>query len=328
MHWFSRKKPACLTFGKWAPIGIFFNARAIPGLELDQIPAVICEQPDKSLYEKLSEAGYKVSPEINPAAASAGGAIVVAGRSKTRNLRNLARAWSSLAESGKLLVVGTKTDGIGSLKKRIAKSGPIEQSVAKFHCTVFSAIKQDIQVEIPPEPEKVGRYRTAPGVFSEDGPDAGSVILARCFDDRIKGRVADFGAGWGYLSSELARVSANVETIDLYEADFVSLKMAKANLEGNDRITVSFHWVDLIHDPPLKKFDWIIMNPPFHKGRQADPELGMAFIRVASSSLSSRGKLLMVANRKLPYEGVLSAEFRRFEVLDEHSGFKVIEAER
>ena len=74
------------------------------------------------------------------------------------------------------------------------------------------------------------------------------------------------------------------------------------------------------------------MNPPFHAGlnmgRAAEPNIGRRFIEVAASTLISGGRLLMVANRTLPYEDILKHAFRRFQVLGEANGYKVFEAMR
>ena len=51
------------------------------------------------------------------------------------------------------------------------------------------------------------------------------------------------------------------------------------------------------------------MNPPFHRGRAAEPEIGAGMIRAAAKALKPGGRLFMVANRQLPYETVLAAVF-------------------
>ena len=48
--------------------------------------------------------------------------------------------------------------------------------------------------------------------------------------------------------------------------------------------------------------------------------------KIAASTLVKGGRLLMVANRNLPYEQTLKDNFRSFEKLVEREGFKVFEA--
>ncbi|MBN8194873.1 methyltransferase, partial [Bacillus sp. NTK074B] len=71
-----------------------------------------------------------------------------------------------------------------------------------------------------------------------------------------------------------------------------------------------FHWADATN--PLKlQLDVVVMNPPFHQGRDANPRLGAQFIRTAAAMLKPSGQLFMVANRHLPYEATLAECFRK-----------------
>jgi 16S rRNA (guanine1207-N2)-methyltransferase len=154
-------------------------------------------------------------------------------------------------------------------------------------------------------------------------------MLAEHFNDRIEGDVADFGAGWGYLGTRLLQVSFHVGRLDSIEADFASLAAARGNLEAlRVETPLGFHWLDITAEPAPARYDWIIMNPPFHQGRAATPELGAAFISSAGRALKPGGRLLMVANRNLPYEAPLASNFASFAILAEEGRFKVIEAVR
>ncbi|MDT9081655.1 methyltransferase, partial [Escherichia coli] len=73
-----------------------------------------------------------------------------------------------------------------------------------------------------------------------------------------------------------------------------------------------FTWADATQGRP-GPFDAVVMNPPFHNGRAADPALGLAFIRAAAHALTPSGTLWMVANRHLPYEAALREAFREVE---------------
>ena len=110
-----------------------------------------------------------------------------------------------------------------------------------------------------------------------------------------------------------------------FEADFHALEAAKQNVES-DSVSLNYHWCDVTSEFKKKPYHWVIMNPPFHSGRAADPELGRRFIQMAASTLPSGGRLLMVANRNLPYEDTLQKAFKKFETLETRDGFKVIEA--
>ena len=163
-------------------------------------------------------------------------------------------------------------------------------------------------------------------MFSADGPDVGSALLAEHFNDRIFGRVADFGAGWGYLSNRLVAQCPRLETLELFEADWASLEAAKSNVPASGSVTTQFHWCDMTQEAPRTPFNWVVMNPPFHTSRAAEPELGNRFIEAAARCLPAGGRLLMVANTNLPYERTLQSLFKKVERLDQANGFKVLEA--
>ena len=101
---------------------------------------------------------------------------------------------------------------------------------------------------------------------------------------------------------------------------------ARGNLAG--RANVAFHWHDVTQGLSTH-YDTIVMNPPFHAQSRADrPDLGRRFIEVAAQALRPRGRLVLVANRHLPYEAVLGERFAQVRVLEDTGGFKVLEAVR
>ncbi|WP_292248410.1 methyltransferase, partial [Mesorhizobium sp.] len=89
-----------------------------------------------------------------------------------------------------------------------------------------------------------------------------------------------------------------------------------------------FFWTDLLGEPVERRYDAILMNPPFHRGRAAEPEIGAGMIRAAAKTLKPGGRLFMVANRQLPYEAVLAAAFSSHAEIARDGMFKVLSARR
>jgi 16S rRNA (guanine1207-N2)-methyltransferase len=172
------------------------------------------------------------------------------------------------------------------------------------------------------------RFATAPGMFSHDRIDPGSKLLAQALPMDLSGRVADFWAGWGHLSAEVAARCPGVRGIDLYEADHASLEAARRNLAAMSDLSIEYFWRDLLSEPVEARYDAIVMNPPFHQGRAAEPEFGQKLIAVAAKALRSRGKLYLVANKGLPYERALAAAFTEFSRIAGDNAFKVLAAAR
>ncbi len=260
--------------------------------------------------------------------------LIRTGKHRGLNELMLAEALRRGGPASVILTAGTKDDGIASLRKRIEVLTPLSGSLSKFHGQAFwfdrPADARSLATMLDGAHREGlvgGRFRTALGMFSHDRVDAGSRLLAQHVPASLAGAVADLCAGWGYLAAETLDRCAGVTSLALFEADHPSLEAAKANL-ADARVPVAFHWTDLAAEPVARAFDAIVMNPPFHQGKAADPGIGNAMIRAASGALKPNGRLFMVANRGLPYESALSAGFRQSGELVRDQTYKVLWAKR
>ena len=309
----------------------FLNA-AVPPLPAGFAgSALACEQGFRPAFLALQRAGFDTVPHLAAAEGLFDGCLVLAGRHRGENQALVARACALVKPGATVVVCGEKTVGIQPLRKWAGDRVEIAGSLAKHHATVFWFAAPGPEVfagALQPTTLVADRFETAPGMFSHTCPDAGSVMLAAHLDQRIKGAVADFGCGWGYLSAGVLE-KGRPGSLALFEAHYPSLKAAERNLApmAGD-VKLAANWCDLTSEPVARQFEWIVMNPPFHAGRASEPDIGKAFIAAASKALVPGGRLLMVANRKLPYEQALAQGFRRVEEKEVRDGFKVVEAMR
>ena len=250
-----------------------------------------------------------------------------------------ARALSHTAPGGTVLISMPNAEGAKSGEADLARLAGAVQHLSKHKCRVFwstpnaADIDQALLTEWlaldAPRPIVDG-YVSRPGLFAWDRIDRASALLAAHLPGDLHGRVADLGAGYGYLASQIIARCPNVNAIDLYEAEARALEPARINLARAQRecgreLAVAVHWHDVTRGL-AQRYDAIISNPPFHQGRTDLPELGRAFITSAAEALLPDGRLLIVANRHLPYEAILAARFRDVHTLVTQEGFKVIEA--
>lgn len=286
----------------------------------------------RPLHRQLLAQRIETTPEIE--GEDYDGALILCTKHKGENEGNVAEALSRVKLGGLIVVAGGKEDGIQPLRKRVEGLGVSVEHMPKYHGVAFWFGRPEEIVPLLAKFEKKpanveGRFVAEAGMFSFDRVDAGSELLASRLPTDFTGDVADFGAGWGYLSVEMAAKSPKLGRIDLYEADHASLEAAKANMARNcPSIVARYFWHDLTGEPVRDKYDLVIMNPPFHEGHAADPALGAALIKTAASALRGGGRLMLVANRGLPYEPVLAEHFKEHGETCRNARFKVLWAKK
>ncbi len=277
-------------------------------------------QPFKPFHDHFATQGFVATPNSD---APCQDAVVFLPRAKA-----LARALIHQAcsrASGVIVVDGAKTDGVDSLLKDIRKRVAIEGPISKAHGKIFwfQSDADAFADWAAPENQMVDGFHTAPGVFSADGIDPASALLLNSLPTKRGTRIADLGAGWGFLSARL--IDDTLRSLHLVEADHTALTCARANVTDP---RAQFHWADATKWSAPEPLDMVIMNPPFHTSRSADPTLGQGFITSAARNLTRNGQLWMVANRHLPYEATLAEAFASVDEVAGDNRFKVFHASR
>ena len=285
----------------------------LSALPQDRVVVLTGFKPDQDHFA----ARYSVTPAPPYAAA-----IVCLPRSREAARALIARAATEVAPGGWIAVDGQKTDGIDTALKDLRGRVDLSESLSKAHGKLASfAAGADLSDWLA-QPHQVDGFQTLPGVFSADGPDRGSILLAAALPAKLGGKVADLGAGWGFLAAEILK-RPGVKKLDLVEAEADALDCARVNITDP---RARFHWADATAWRPETLLDAVVMNPPFHTGREADPALGAAFIRAARRMLAPDGSLWLVANRHLPYDAVLADCFLEFKDVSSDGAFRVIHA--
>ena len=327
-----------------APAALFLRAREGAALQAWRGRGIACTQPFKPEAERLERIGATLLDEESLPDAAFPMVLVLPPRQREESRALLARACAAVAPGGIVVAAVANDEGAKSREADLKQlAGPLNV-LSKYHCRVVwtapgaivdsalqaqwrggDAIRSIDSTDVPG-----GSFQTRPGVFAWDRVDAASQLLAAHLPANLQGRVADFGAGWGYLALQVLARCPQIASIDLYEADGRALALANANLasvpDASRRVTVHLHWQDVVVGV-AERFDAIVCNPPFHAlGRGDRPDLGRAFIAAAAAALNPGGRLWLVANRHLPYEEALGTGFGQVRTVAQQGGFKVIEA--
>lgn len=268
----------------------------------------------------------------------AGTVILFLPREKDRLQFLLHYLSSKLQTEQQLWLVGENKAGIKSadrhLEKRFAKVKKLDSA---RHCVLYRAREPLATQEFKLDdywldwPVKLATseliLKSLPGCFAHGRLDKGTALLLDYLqsDDasqlKIKGRVMDFGCGAGVIGIFLKQQNPEIR-LELLDSSASALESSRASLAINGVEA------DLTPSDGLEKahgrYDWMISNPPFHKGVATDLDITKRFITVAPAMLGNRGRMLLVCNRHLPYEGALSETFSVVQKVKEDGQFKVL----
>ena len=314
---------------------LFLRARAGRSLEPMRDHHLLCIQSFAPDRDALQKAGFAVEAETTDSAFDA--VFVLPGRQRQEARAQLALAVSKVKPGGIVLACAPNTEGARTLESDLASLLGSVDKMTKNKCRVVWQIVQPTETDEAlvsewltldaPRPVLGGAYVSRPGIFAWDRIDPASKLLAQFLPETLKGRGADLGAGFGYLTRTVFEKAPKVTAMDLYEAEKRALDLAEQNLAGfKGKRTMTGIWSDVtrgIEGP----YDFVISNPPFHQAGKADrADVGQGFIRAAAAGLKPGGEFYMVANRHLPYEQTLSQMFADVTQLADEGGYKVIRA--
>ena len=313
--------------------------RARDGFALREMakPGWLCEQTFKPFADALE--GSRISVGSPEPGALFSLVLLLPPRQREEARALFARALTLLAPGGQVVACMANSEGGKSGESDLAQLVGSIGSLSKHKCRVFWSVPEatrpdttlcDAWLALDAPRANAAGFISRPGLFAWDRVDAASALLAEHLPPDLAGRVADIGAGYGYLSTQLLVRCAGVTSLDLFEAEARALEPARGNVEAAmhqrmSRIPFAVHWHDVTDGLP-GRYDVIVSNPPFHQGKADLPELGRAFIRVAADALTPQGRFWLVANRHLPYEAILAERFQEVRQIVLQDGFKVIEA--
>lgn len=242
----------------------------------------------------------------------------------------LAMAIPSLSLDGRIHLVGENKGGIKSANKILAEFGDVEKVDSARHCSLLTChVNAAVKRFLPDNWHQEIDYQlndvtwpiySLPGVFSHGELDNGTKLLLEKIPQRFNGSVLDFACGAGVIGSYLVKQSPQLKAT-LSDISALGLYCAARTAELNNQT------FSLVASDGLKgisgRFNHIVTNPPFHTGIKTDYSITHDFIVGVGQHLLPKGSLYLVANRFLPYPGLLAAQFSPVHTLAQDTQFSV-----
>lgn len=167
-------------------------------------------------------------------------------------------------------------------------------------------------------PEQI-ELKALPGVFSRSNMDIGSQFLLKHLP-ALHGQVVDLGCGNGLLAITSKK---RHPSCDVYATDdaWQAVESCRRNAENNQlavHVTQGNGLSNIAINP-----DWILCNPPFHDGNKQMTDIAEMMFTQSAIALKSSGQMLVIANRHLPYFGMLKARFSCVETIASNEKFNL-----
>ncbi len=167
------------------------------------------------------------------------------------------------------------------------------------------------------------KFITDNGVFSKKGLDFGTRTLLESIDlNTIKGKVLDFGCGYGPIGIFLKKMTdADIDMVDVNKrAINLAMKNAKLN---NVKVNV---FESDIYQNVKDSYDFIITNPPIRVGKKILYEI----LFDAQKYLNDEGQLMLVVNKNQGAKTLLKdlSEVYDAKVIAKNKGFYIIVAQK
>jgi len=242
-----------------------------------------------------------------------------------------------LADDGVLWLAGENKAGIKSadkvLKTHFARVTKLDNA---RHCTLYEAGSPLRHHTFNPATYQEKwllscgrsdiRVASYPGVFAHGRLDGGTALLL----DKLAGMdfcgdLLDFGCGAGVIGTCIAAQNEDVN-VTFLDTSALALKACEETLVANHlggSVMASDGLSEVKHS-----YDVIISNPPIHAGVKTDNRMSLRLLDSVQEHIKPGGRLILVANRHLPYEDWLSQKFQQLVKLAENNHFKVIVAEK
>lgn len=243
-------------------------------------------------------------------------AIIFLPKSKAHFQMLLRMAAGVVKQGGNIHVVGENKGGIKSAAKLMQQYGTTHKVDSARHCSLITTILESNHLAFEPHTwldtikYEVGDITwpvvSMPGVFSHGELDSGTQLLLEKHTSGLSGSVLDFACGAGVIGSymKLRYPHINMAFSDISALAIYTCAMT---LAANNQSAVLYAANGL--GGIEEKVQHIVTNPPFHTGLKTDYTITKRFIEDGQKLLRNNGTLQMVANRFLPYPGLLAENF-------------------
>ncbi|MGL0928968.1 methyltransferase [Vibrio vulnificus] len=169
-----------------------------------------------------------------------------------------------------------------------------------------------------------------PNVYSGESLDLGARFMLEHIpqDENLK-HIIDLGCGNGVLSVKAAQLNPKAK-FTLVDESYMAIESARLNLQENVTASVDAEYIanNCLDGFAGESADLILCNPPFHQQQAITDHIAWQMFCDAKRVLKRGGKLQVIGNRHLGYDGKLKRLYgdKNVKLVASNSKFVILQA--
>ncbi|MGR3063056.1 methyltransferase [Vibrio vulnificus] len=169
-----------------------------------------------------------------------------------------------------------------------------------------------------------------PNVYSGESLDLGARFMLEHIpqDENLK-HIIDLGCGNGVLSVKAAQRNPKAK-LTLVDESYMAIESARLNLQENVTVSVDAEYIanNCLDGFAGESADLILCNPPFHQQQAITDHIAWQMFCDAKRVLKRGGKLQVIGNRHLGYDGKLKRLYgdKNVKLVASNSKFVILQA--
>lgn len=249
------------------------------------------------------------------------------------------QALRHLSETGVLILIGNKQDGIKSIAKNAGDCYQLKVRAAKHGSSYVAELNRPADAVLAQAQLDDNHYSqlrlvqhsqmafySKPGVFGWEKIDRGSQLLVSTVAEVCKyiksvDSMIDLGCGWGYLM--LATADMPIARRVATDNNVAAVEAARHNF-AQQQLDVECV-VDDCAAHIRERFDLIVCNPPFHQGFSTGDQITLKFLKAAARLSRRSTRAVFVVNQFIPLDKLAADYFSQMRVMASADGFTVYE---
>ncbi|EJO3994396.1 methyltransferase [Vibrio vulnificus] len=169
-----------------------------------------------------------------------------------------------------------------------------------------------------------------PNVYSGESLDLGARFMLEHIpqDENLK-HIIDLGCGNGVLSVKAAQLNPKAK-LTLVDESYMAIESARLNLQENVTVPIDAEYIanNCLDGVAGEIADLILCNPPFHQQQAITDHIAWQMFCDAKRVLKRGGKLQVIGNRHLGYDGKLKRLYgdKNVKLVASNSKFVILQA--